>query len=68
MTNKVNKIIQNATLNEDGVVYVKNTKVSCEGSLEFSKHPKVFLKIVKNESGENKIKCPYCTQVFIYKK
>lgn len=68
MNNRINEIIQNATLNEDGAIYVKSNKVFCEGDLKFSKHPKVFLKIPTNNIIENKIKCPYCSQTFIYKK
>jgi uncharacterized Zn-finger protein len=68
MKNTLNHVIKGATLNSDGTFYVTNRKVSCEGSLEHSKHPLVYLKIPHKETGEEKIICPYCKQTFIYKE
>jgi uncharacterized Zn-finger protein len=67
MKNEVNNVIKGATLNEDGAIYVLKTKVVCEGSLEYSKHPKVYLKIPFENKKETKVVCPYCKQIFIYK-
>ncbi len=47
-------------------------KISCDGvfkgkdalSNENSKHPLIYLKVVKNES----VKCPYCGKEFLYNK
>lgn len=64
MKNKINILATNATLNDNGEIYVTNRKVVCEGSLEYSKHPRIFLSI---KTDTDKIKCPYCSQIFIYK-
>ena len=67
MKNEINNFLQNATLNEKGEIYVTKRKVFCEGSLNYSKHPKVFLRIPEGANSSNKIKCPYCSQIFVYK-
>lgn len=66
MKNDINKVIKNVTLNESGAIYVNSHKVFCEGSLEYSTHPRVFLQI-PHDDNKNEIKCPYCSQIFIYK-
>lgn len=68
MKNEINNFLQNATLNERGEIYVTNRKVFCEGSISYSRHPKVFLKIPESTNTLNQIKCPYCNQIFVYKK
>ncbi len=70
MKNDINKVIKNATLNDSNAIYVNKHKVFCEGSLEYSTHPRVFLQIPNEILGndkKNEIKCPYCSQIFIYK-
>ena len=64
MENNVNSLIKGATLNEAGVIYVLTKKVSCDGGVLNSPHPKVFLKIPE---GKYECKCPYCGQTFVYK-
>ena len=47
-------------------------KVSCDGvfkekngtSNQNSKHPLIYLKVVKND----KVQCPYCGKEFVYEK
>lgn len=68
MKNNVNDLMKGMTLNKDAVIYVLDREVFCDGILENSKHPRVFLKAPEIEESQSQVICPYCKQVFIYKK
>ncbi len=41
--------------------FLKSKKVYCEGGIEDSGHPKIYLIIGKNEDS---VSCPYCGKIF----
>ena len=68
MKNQINSITSIATLNENGTIYVLKRKVACRGNNE-PFHPLVTLLIKNSENPmKDEISCPYCKQIFIYKK
>jgi len=46
---------------KDNIKVIKSKKIYCDGGIEDSGHPKIFLVISENEDS---ISCPYCGKKF----
>ena len=47
--------------NKDNIKLFKSKKIYCDGGIEDSGHPRIFLIINENE---NSVSCPYCGKLF----
>ena len=54
---------QQINFKNSDILHVNSKKVSCDGGVESSKHPLVYLNIVVNDF----VVCPYCSKYFSLK-